>query len=177
MCHFFQLASHWDPPRFRWMRAKAPARVNAPRCLALSQVCLFVRMCTLHAWVKISFLYTICKNEFAEEQAPSVCFGFVSLVPQWSHRVDIALYCLFVEAMCIRSALHTFPVNVGLWKITASLASSVEQTTALSKYLPAPTLSQLAQVDFRAKVQMRPGHALMTSNWIKCVPPHTFCCI
>lgn len=52
--------------------------------------------------------------------------------------------------MCIRSALHTFPVNVGLCKNTASLASSVKQTTALSKYLPAPTLSQLAMVDFRA---------------------------
>lgn len=56
VCHFFQLASHWDPPRFRWMRAKAPARVNAHRCLTLSQICLFVRMCALHAWVKISFL-------------------------------------------------------------------------------------------------------------------------
>lgn len=123
------------------------------------------------------FPYTICKSEFAEERAPSVCFGFVSLVPRWGRSVDIALYCLFVECMCIRSALRTFPLNVGLCKNTATLASSAEQTTALSKYLPAPALSQLAVVDFRAQVQMRPGHVLMTSSQNKYVSPHTLSCI
>lgn len=59
--------------------------------------------------------------------------------------------CVYVQH-CTR-----FPLTLGSEKLRLSLASSVEQTTALAKYLPAPALSQLAQVDFRAKVQMRPG--------------------
>lgn len=125
----------------------------------------------------LSFLTQFVKVNLLKSAAPSVCFGFVFLVPRWSRSVDITLYCLFVECVCIRSALHTFPVSVGLCKNTASLASSAEQTTALSKYLPAPTLSQLAVVDFLAEVQMRPEHVLMTSNRNKYAPPHTFSCI
>lgn len=102
-------------------------------------------------------------------------------LPPWSLSRATALilhYSAYLLRPCVYVQLCTrFPLTLDSEKITAFLASSVEQTTALSKYLPAPTLSQLAQVDFRTKVQMRPGHALMTSNRNKYVPPHTFCCI
>lgn len=82
------------------------------------------------------FLYTICKSEFAKDCLFWVCFPGTSF-----EGAALVLHdCLFVE--CVVYMFST----AGLCKN----ASPVEQTTALSKYLQVPTLSDLALVDFLA---------------------------
>lgn len=118
---------------------------------------IFVVVCK-SVWVKISFLSLHNLYKWICWKASSICLAALSacfvlshsppcsfLISLWRHSVDIVSYCLFVETMCIHSERHTFPVNIRDWihskKITASPARFAEQTIALSKYQPAPTLS------------------------------------
>lgn len=119
MRHFFQSASQRDPPQFKWKSANMSTKGE---CVQMFEFIPSVFVCEC-VWVKSSFLSlhnlekwicwkTICLTSLA------ACFKLSSSPPcsfhisLWSHSVDIVLYCLFVEATCIHSELHTFPVNI-----------------------------------------------------------------
>lgn len=124
VCHFFHSASHREPPRLEWEQAK-----HLQRWMRADEFTPNIFVCV---WVKISFSSLQNSKKMNLLKSPLHLFD-CSLRLLWvvslssspplssfhislrSHSIETVLCCLFVEAMCIHSELHMFPVNIQGW--------------------------------------------------------------
>lgn len=147
------------PQRSSSVQMEVSKNVHKGECVQMFEFIPSIFVCE-GVWVKISFLSLHNLEKWICRKASSICltplpacFGLSSSPPcsfhisLWSHSVDIVLYCLFVEAMCIHSELCTFPVNIRDWIHSKKL--QLLRPVLRKRPLPCLNISQLQHCLFQ----------------------------